>query len=133
MSDAEIIRAAILAGQDPTEVGKAPAAGGEVTEDAGHSVVVIEDRGRQVTPESGHETTGLSYGFSAMEELLQTQLELPTISIATEDNIGDVAIEGEGFFKIKKDLVVKINSFKICLVSFVNNIRIHQLSLGGLK
>jgi T1SS-143 domain-containing protein len=72
-ADAAGIVQSILEGEDPTETAEAPAAGEAVQEDSGTSVVRLEESGRRVTPESGHETTGIGYGFADVnEELLQT-------------------------------------------------------------
>ena len=69
----DAIQQAILAGEDPTEVAEATAAGegGEETSEAGSVAPVIELSGMQSTPESGFETTGLEFNFpEGNEELL---------------------------------------------------------------
>lgn len=92
IEDAEFIRQAILAGKDPAEFGRAPAAGAEtIAEDAGHSFVRLDPSGRAVTPESGYETTPLSYGFSEMEEelLLSPQDIIPPDAIDLDLHVAD--------------------------------------------
>ncbi|MGB5340354.1 MAG: retention module-containing protein, partial [Gammaproteobacteria bacterium] len=97
ITDAATIRAAILAGQDPADVTRAPAAGAtSESEDVGNSFVVLERTGRAVTPESGHETTGPTEAFGEItEELLPPPIGgEPVISIASADGVGATVVEG---------------------------------------
>ncbi|MDH3899567.1 MAG: retention module-containing protein, partial [Gammaproteobacteria bacterium] len=96
-TDLDAIRAAVLDGRDPTELLKDPAAGEEGgQEDSGNSFVNLEATGRQVTPESGFETTPIGYGFTDPEdELLQTPQEPSIINLSTDNDIGDAVVEGE--------------------------------------
>jgi hypothetical protein len=99
-TDLDAVRAAILDGRDPTELLKEPGAGAEgAQEDSGISFVKLEASNRQVTPESGFETTAIGYGFTdPQEELLQNPQESgepPVINLSTDNDIGDAVIEGE--------------------------------------
>ncbi|MDH3901338.1 MAG: retention module-containing protein, partial [Gammaproteobacteria bacterium] len=99
-TDLDAIRAAVLDGRDPTELLEDPAAGEEAgQEDSGNSFVKLEATGRQLTPESGFETTPIGYGFTDLhEELLQNPQEPeepPIINLLPGDGIGDAVVEGE--------------------------------------
>ncbi|UCC56238.1 MAG: retention module-containing protein, partial [Gammaproteobacteria bacterium] len=96
-ADLDAVREAVLDGRDPTELLKEPGAGEEGgQDDSGISFVKLEATGRQVTPESGFETTPIGYGFTDPEdELLQTPQEPSTINLSSENDIGDAVVEGE--------------------------------------
>jgi len=71
LSDVDSIRAAILAGADPTEVAEATAAGteaGAATSQETQPGEIIERTGEQVTPESGFETGTFFGGFDEFPE-----------------------------------------------------------------
>ncbi|MFW1676997.1 retention module-containing protein, partial [Pontibacter sp. JAM-7] len=92
-SDVDAIQAAILAGEDPTAVAEATAAGETAAggqEDNGTSTVVISRTGEEVTPDAGFGTTPESYSFTTPEEE-EFGLILPTVSVEVE-----VEVEVEG-------------------------------------
>ncbi|MDF2182021.1 retention module-containing protein, partial [Neptuniibacter sp. CAU 1671] len=90
-ADVDSIQAAILAGEDPTAVAEATAAGETATggqEDNGTSTVTISRTGSEVTPDAGYDTTPEAYDFSKPQEE-EIGISLPTVSVAVQ-----VEVEG---------------------------------------
>ncbi|WP_040880408.1 retention module-containing protein, partial [Marinobacterium rhizophilum] len=86
----DAIQAAILAGEDPTAVAEATAAGQSPGEadgpgDSGSSFVQLSRTGQEVNPEAGYATSGLSRGFTSPEneDVLITPAE-PVVSVTVE-------------------------------------------------
>ncbi len=87
----DAIQAAILAGEDPTAVAEATAAGQAAGEaggpgDSGSSFVLLSRTGQEVTPEAGYPTIGLSRGFTVPEneDVLLTEAE-PVVSVVIKE------------------------------------------------
>ncbi|UTW13609.1 retention module-containing protein [Marinobacterium rhizophilum] len=87
----DAIQAAILAGEDPTAVAEATAAGQAAGDaggpgDSGSSFVLLSRTGQEVTPEAGYPTIGLSRGFTVPEneDVLLTEAE-PVVSVVIKE------------------------------------------------
>jgi len=76
----EAMQAAILAGEDPTRVFEAAAAGvpGEEAAGGGHDAVFIERTAEQTEPTSGFETTGIAIALPPVPDAVLTATEAPT-------------------------------------------------------
>ncbi|MCP8690515.1 retention module-containing protein, partial [Marinobacterium sedimentorum] len=97
----DAIQAAILAGEDPTAVAEATAAGQAPGEaggpgDSGSSFVQLSRTGQEVTPEAGYQTSGLSRGFTAPnnEDVLITPAD-PVVSVTVEVDVETPPSGGE--------------------------------------
>ncbi|MBV1788497.1 retention module-containing protein [Marinobacterium sp. D7] len=77
--EVDAIQAAILAGEDPTAVAQAPAAGGDTsaTGNEGAEFVVLDRVAGEVTPEAGYATRGIGYSVE------QPESEEPILVAAT--------------------------------------------------
>ncbi|MDF1588136.1 MAG: retention module-containing protein [Gammaproteobacteria bacterium] len=74
-SEVDAIQAALLAGEDPTQIAEATAAGAGVEDgNEGHPPVVVDYLAPQVTPDSGFDTTGIGVVFPEIEEELQAPI-----------------------------------------------------------
>ncbi|MBV1788496.1 retention module-containing protein [Marinobacterium sp. D7] len=91
--DVDAIQAAILAGQDPTQIGEAtaagaPAAGATGGDDGGADFVTVNRTGNEVDPTAGYDTVGIS---STVEQPVSEELapleELPTVSVSVEVSV----------------------------------------------
>ncbi|MCG2634230.1 MAG: retention module-containing protein [Gammaproteobacteria bacterium] len=97
VASVEAIQAAILAGEDPTLVAPAAAAGEDaVTEDDGSSFIRVEHENPSVTPESGINTGVQTIGFAQTFDELPPDELLPTLSINDVTVVEPDITGGEG-------------------------------------
>ncbi|NVK41427.1 MAG: retention module-containing protein, partial [Oceanospirillaceae bacterium] len=93
----DAIQAAILAGEDPTAVAEATAAGGQAPAaggnggpgDSGTSFVKIDRTAGEVTPEAGYPTAGLSRTFDTPQTEDQLLDQEPVVSVSIQDDNPD--------------------------------------------
>ncbi|MBV1790124.1 retention module-containing protein, partial [Marinobacterium sp. D7] len=109
-SDVDAIQAAILAGQDPTAVGEATAAGaagagtGGAGGNEGADFVSLDRTANEVDPTAGYDTTGITF---AVEQPVSEEatLELPSGVIT----LGDLIVEeGSGTASISATIDVAV-------------------------
>jgi hypothetical protein len=78
----EQIEKALMAGDQPIHL-EAPAAGGAASDGGGHPLFVVNVTGAEVTPTSGAETIGVTYGALAIPEgVVTTPTEAPPTPIS---------------------------------------------------
>ena len=107
LDDVDAIQAAILAGQDPTEVGEATAAGapgaGADGGNEGADFVTLERTAEEVDPTAGYDTIGLTYTVETPEGEDADFDSAPTAGLTTafldEDDIGG-DVYATGFFDV---------------------------------
>ncbi|WP_188860123.1 retention module-containing protein, partial [Marinobacterium nitratireducens] len=93
----DAIQAAILAGEDPTAVAEATAAGGQAPAatpaggpgDSGSTFVKIDRTGGEVTPEAGYATSGLNRSFNTPQTEDQLLGGGPVVSVTVKDDDPD--------------------------------------------
>src|SRR6266568_3410876 len=113
-AEAEQIQKALMAGDQPIDLA-APAAGGDTGAGGAHPLFVLNATGAEVTPTSGAETTGVTFGVPGTLDAVfaQPALVSPVVSIGTDIHVGtgpDIhagsAIEGSPVtFGVYQDVV----------------------------
>jgi len=83
-SEVDALQQALLEGADPTQIGEATAAGAGAggSGNEGSDFVTVDYLAPSVIPESGFDTTGISFEFDEIEEELPAPIgDVPTLSI----------------------------------------------------
>ena len=92
VASADAIQAAILAGEDPTAVAEATAAGapaaGATGDGGGTQVEIIDRTADEVTPEAGYDTTGFDESFPPPDEEEVFPDLLPTVAVSVGIDVG---------------------------------------------
>ena len=140
-AEAEAIRQALLAGEQPIQP-EAPAAGGEADAGGGHPIVKFTLTGEEVTPESGAETRGISF---SMPDIVKgtTTPEEPGHGVIITDLTpsiegGDAAVDEDDLAAgsdADKESTTADGSFTIIAPDGVGNVTINGvlvISNGGL-
>ncbi|WP_188752397.1 retention module-containing protein, partial [Marinobacterium zhoushanense] len=110
--DVDAIQAAILAGQDPTQIGEAtaagaPAAGATGGDDGGADFVTVNRTGSEVDPTAGYDTVGIS---SSVEQPVSEELAPLAPLVSAVLTLGDVTVlEGSELATISASVDVAVS------------------------